>query len=131
MGAVGSRTAMLLMREAHYGTRRFDDFVERIGVAPATAATHLRSLTDAGLLERQSYQEPGERTRDGYALTQAGADLMPALVAFFEWGVRYADGNDQLEFAHAGCGRPVAVRVECADGHEVGSEDIEISVRPR
>ena len=48
MAVVGSRPAMLLMREAHYGTRRFDDFVTRVGVAPATASTHLKALADAG-----------------------------------------------------------------------------------
>lgn len=126
MGVVGSRPAMLLMREAYYGTRRFDDFVERIGVAPATAASHLRALTDAGLLERQPYREPGERARDGYALTEAGQDLMPALIALFEWGVRHAGGSYELEYAHADCGSRVEVHVACAEGHEVGSEDIEV-----
>src|SRR5581483_4074411 len=66
MGLVGSRSAMLIMREAFYGTRRFDDFVQRVGMAPATASTHLRALTEAGLLQRQPYREPGGRTRDEY-----------------------------------------------------------------
>jgi DNA-binding HxlR family transcriptional regulator len=131
MGVVGSRPAMLLMREAYYGTHRFDDFVERIGVAPATAAGHLRALTDAGLLRRQPYQEPGERARDGYALTDAGQDLMPVLIALFAWGVRHADGSDELEYAHTDCGSRVEVRVACASGHEVESEEIEVRVRPR
>lgn len=126
MAVVGSRPAMLLMREAYYGTQRFDDFVERVGVAPATAATHLRALTDAGLLERQTYREPGSRARDGYALTAAGLDLMPVVIGLFEWGIRHAGGSDQLEYAHADCGSPVSVRVECAKGHPVESDDIEV-----
>src|SRR5689334_22697045 len=131
MGVVGSRPAMLLMREAYYGTHRFDDFVERVGIAPATAATHLRALTDAGLLEPSTYQDPGERARQGYALTAAGADLMPVVIGLFEWGVRYADGNDQLEYAHAGCGASVHVEVRCADGHAVGIDDIVVRRQPR
>jgi len=126
MGVVGSRPAMLVMREAYYGTSKFDDFVERIGVAPATAATHLRTLTEAGLLERRPYQEPGARARDGYALTEAGLELMPVLIALFEWGVRHTDGSGELEYAHAGCGSRVEVHVQCAEGHHVGSEDIEV-----
>src|SRR5579862_6252235 len=79
MTVVGSRSAMLIMREAFYGTSRFDDFVQRVEMAPATASTHLRTLTEAGLLERQPYREPGGRTRDEYALTPAGVDLMPVV----------------------------------------------------
>ena len=59
MAVVGSKPAMLIMREAHYGTRRFDDFVTRIGLAPATASSHLRALTEAGLVERRPYREEG------------------------------------------------------------------------
>lgn len=129
MGVVGSRPAMLLMREAHYGTRRFDDFVARVGIAPATAATHLRTLTDAGLLERRPYREEGSRPREEYQLTPAGADLVPVLISLFSWGARHAAGNDELEFAHRGCGQPVEVRVECAAGHVLDGEDVEVRVR--
>jgi DNA-binding HxlR family transcriptional regulator len=131
MAVVGSRPAMLVKREAHYGTRRFDDFVERVGVAPATAATHLRALTEAGLLERRPYQEAGVRTRDEYALTPAGTDLMPIVIGLFDWGVRHAHAADQLQYSHASCGKPVTVHVECAAGHAVGPEEVEVRLRRR
>jgi len=126
MGVVGSRPAMLIMREAHYGTRRFDDFVSRVGLAPATAATHLRALTKAGLIERRPYREEGVRTRDEYVLTQAGIDLMPIIIGLFEWGAKHAGGTDQLEFAHTGCGEPVELRVSCTAGHDIDADEIEV-----
>lgn len=126
MGVVGSRPAMLIMREAHYGTRRFDDFVARVGLAPATAATHLRALTDAGLVARQPYRDSKARTRDEYVLTQAGVDLLPVVIGLFEWGARHGGGADRLEFAHTGCGEPVSVRVTCAEGHEVDEDEVEL-----
>ena len=125
MGLVGSRSAMLIMREAFYGTSRFDDFVQRVEMAPATASTHLRALTDAGLLERRPYREPGGRTRDEYALTPAGADLMPVVFGLFEWGRRHTDARPLIEFAHAGCGHPVAVQVRCTAGHDVRPDELE------
>jgi DNA-binding HxlR family transcriptional regulator len=125
MGLVGSRSAMLIMREAFYGTSRFDDFVNRVEMAPATASTHLRTLTQAGLLQRRPYREPGGRTRDEYALTEAGADLMPVIFGLFEWGRRHTDVQPLVEFAHAGCGSPIEVHVRCAAGHEVGPDEIE------
>jgi DNA-binding HxlR family transcriptional regulator len=125
MGLVGSRSAMLIMREAFYGTSRFDDFVQRVEMAPATASTHLHALTDAGLLKRQPYREPGGRTRDEYALTPAGADLMPVVLGLFEWGRRHTDVRPLVDFAHVGCGHPVGVRVQCTAGHEVAPDEVE------
>jgi DNA-binding HxlR family transcriptional regulator len=125
MGLVGSRPAMLIMREAFYGTSRFDDFVQRVDMAPATASTHLRALTEAGLLGRRPYREPGGRTRDEYELTTAGADLMPVIFGLFEWGRRHTEVQPLVDFAHAGCGHPVEVRVRCTAGHELAPEDIE------
>ncbi|HEY0937160.1 MAG TPA: helix-turn-helix domain-containing protein [Trebonia sp.] len=124
MGLVGSRSAMLIMREASYGTSRFDDFVRLVEIAPATASAHLRALTQAGLLRRQPYQEPGGRTRDEYALTPAGEDLMPVLFGLFEWGRKHTGIHPLVEFSHAGCGAPVEVQVRCAAGHAVGPDEI-------
>jgi DNA-binding HxlR family transcriptional regulator len=125
MGLVGSRSAMLIMREAFFGTSRFDDFVQRVDMAPATASTHLRALTEAGLLRRQPYREPGGRTRDEYALTPAGADLMPVVLSLFEWGRRHTDVQPLVDFAHAGCDHPVEIRVQCTAGHEVSPDELE------
>jgi DNA-binding HxlR family transcriptional regulator len=124
MGLVGSRSAMLIMREAFYGTSRFDDFVRLVKMAPATASTHLRALTDAGLLTRRPYREPGGRTRDEYTLTQAGADLMPVVLGLFQWGRRHAGVQPQVAFSHADCGQPIEVHVQCAAGHAVGPDEI-------
>lgn len=129
MAVVGSRPAMLLMREAHYGTRRFDDFVTRVGVAPATASTHLKALADAGLLERRPYQADGARTRDEYVLTPAGTDLVPVVMGLFAWGAKHTDGSDQLELAHAGCGQPAGLRVVCAAGHQLEDDQVEVRLR--
>jgi DNA-binding HxlR family transcriptional regulator len=125
LDVVSTRSSMLIMREAFYGTSRFDDFVDRVEMAPATASTHLRTLTQAGLLQRRPYREPGGRTRDEYALTEAGADLVPVILSLFEWGRRHTDVQPLIEFAHAGCGSPIEVHVRCAAGHEVGPDEIE------
>lgn len=128
MGVIGSRPAMLVMREAHYGTTRFDDFVERIGAASATTASHLRALTENGLLQRRPYQEAGQRIRDEYVLTEAGLDLMPVIVGLFNWGLRHTDATADLEFSHADCGQPLDLRLECSAGHPLAAGDIELRV---
>src|SRR5579871_5892490 len=82
---VSARSAFLIMREAFYGTTRFDDFAERVGVTDAVAAARLRELVDDGLLAREPYREPGQRTRHEYRLTEKGADLFPVLVGLLQW----------------------------------------------
>ena len=75
LDVVSTRSAFLILREAFYGTTRFDDFAERVGISEPVTAARLRELVDEGLLEREDYREPGQRTRQRYRLTEKGADL--------------------------------------------------------
>lgn len=119
LGIVGSRNALLILREAFLGTRRFDDFVRRIGVAPATASVHLRSLVNAGMLRRDPYQEPGSRPRQEYRLTPAGLDFLPVVVALFQWGGAHVGAESGLELWHTDCGAEIRSALQCGAGHEV------------
>ncbi|MDT4914003.1 MAG: hypothetical protein QOC66_3131 [Pseudonocardiales bacterium] len=133
LSVVSTRSAMLILREAYYGTRRFDDFVERVGVTEAVAAARLRELTAAGILRREPYQEPGRRTRHEYRLTEMGLDLFPALLALAQWGDKYLTGEagPPLAWRHADCDEPVSVTVTCAAGHDVPISELAVSPRRR
>ncbi|MCV7300009.1 helix-turn-helix transcriptional regulator [Mycobacterium barrassiae] len=124
MGLLGTKSAMLLMREAYYGTTRFDDFWRRIGVTKAAAAARLSELVEAGLLERRPYQEPGQRSRDEYVLTEAGIDFMPVVFAMFEWGRRHLSDHMPLRLAHADCGAQAGVEIRCEKGHRVPADEL-------
>src|SRR5436305_15292055 len=86
---LSTRSAFLILREAFYGTTRFDDFAQRVGISEPATAARLRELVESGLLEREDYREHGQRTRQRYRLTEKGADLFPALVALMRWGDRW------------------------------------------
>jgi len=125
-----TRSAFLLLREAFYGTTRFDDFAVRAGLSEPVTAERLRELVDHGLLEREDYREPGQRTRRRYRLTDKGADLFPALAALMQWGDRWlAEGGAPVELRHHGCGEPVAVELRCADGHAVTPGELDLARR--
>jgi len=129
---VSTRSALLIMREAFYGTTRFDDFVERVGLSEPATAARLRELVDEGLLQREDYREPGQRTRQQYRLTAKGADLFPVLVALMQWGDRWLDDRGgPVEFLHRGCGEKVGVSVRCAAGHQVDTGEIDLARRRR
>ncbi|MFK0151593.1 winged helix-turn-helix transcriptional regulator [Streptomyces sp. NPDC090493] len=117
----GTRTALLIMREAFLGTRRFDDFARRVGIGEPAASARLKELTAAGLLERVPYQEPGQRTRHAYQLTEKGRDFLPVLTALRQWGDTWAtdEQGPPLVVRHKDCGAPVHAVLRCDDGHDV------------
>jgi len=127
---VGTRSAYLLMREAFYGTTRFDDFAERVGISEPVAAARLKDLVEAGLLERQPYQEAGQRTRLEYRLTEMGADLFPALVALSEWGDRWLTPAG-VEMQHHDCVARVRTELRCESGHPLTLGEVDLVARPR
>ena len=128
MALLGTKSAMLIMREAYYGTTRFDDFWRRVGVTKAAASARLNELVDAGLLQRRAYKEPGQRSRDEYVLTNTGLDFMPVIWAMFEWGRRHLPYNASLQLAHKGCGAEASVEIRCADGHRVPADDLVVRI---
>lgn len=122
---VGQRSAMLIMREAYYGTTRFDDFARRVGITKAATSARLSELVDAGLLTKRPYREPGQRARDEYVLTDAGTDFMPIVWAMFEWGRKHLPATaPRLALTHDGCGADATVSIRCADGHDVPPEEL-------
>ncbi|GAB4995617.1 helix-turn-helix transcriptional regulator [Mycobacterium avium subsp. hominissuis] len=124
MAVVGTKSAMLIMREAYYGTTRFDDFARRVGITKAATSARLAELVELGLLKRRPYREPGQRSREEYVLTQAGIDFMPVVWAMFEWGRRHLPGRHRLQLTHLGCGAEVSVEIRCAEGHFVPPDEL-------
>lgn len=124
MAVVGTKSAMLIMREAYYGTTRFDDFARRVGITKAATSARLSELVELGLLRRRPYRDPGQRSRDEYVLTDAGIDFMPVVWAMFEWGRRHLPGNNRLRLTHLGCGAEASVEIRCAQGHPVPPDEL-------
>jgi DNA-binding HxlR family transcriptional regulator len=130
LDVVRNRSAFLVLREAFYGATRFDEFVARTELSEPVAAARLRELTDAGLLEREPYREPGQRTRHAYRLTEKGADLLPAVVALMQWGDKWVlPGGARVEIRHEGCGAPVTAELRCSHDHAVGRDALELARR--
>ena len=128
MEVVGTKSAMLIMREAYYGTTRFDDFARRVGITKAATSARLTELVDLGLLARRPYREPGQRSRDEYVLTDAGIDFMPVIWAMFEWGRHHLPGRNRLRLIHQGCGAEASVEIRCAEGHLVSPDELGMRV---
>jgi DNA-binding HxlR family transcriptional regulator len=84
LGKVGEWWSILILREAFYGLRRFDEFEKSLNIAPTMLTRRLADLVDGGLLERRQYCARPPRYE--YLLTRSGRAFKPVLLAFIAWG---------------------------------------------
>ncbi|GAC1419507.1 MAG: helix-turn-helix domain-containing protein [Actinomycetota bacterium] len=115
---IGERWTMLVIREAFFGIRRFDDIQRNIGLARNILAARLRTLVDAGIMQRSKYQDRPARYE--YRLTQKGIDLYPALLALLQWGDKYTAGNKgpSVVLKHKSCSKHSAPYLVCSECEE-------------
>ncbi|MEM6371120.1 MAG: helix-turn-helix domain-containing protein [Myxococcota bacterium] len=84
---LGDWWAPLIIREALYGTRRFDAFQRWLGIGRNILTKRLSQLVEQGVLERVRYQEKPERFE--YRLTEKGNDAAQVLIAMMPFGERW------------------------------------------
>jgi DNA-binding HxlR family transcriptional regulator len=87
---IGERWTLLILRDLILnGPRRFQDFQKRLsGISPNTLSARLKTLEDAGVIERRFYDQHPPRAE--YVLTESGEALRPVLRALREWGETHA-----------------------------------------
>jgi DNA-binding HxlR family transcriptional regulator len=122
---IGTRSTMLVLREALYGTTRFDDFVRRTHGTDAIVAARLKLLTEFGILVKEPYREPGERTRFEYRLSEAGRDLLPIVFGLMQWGNAHLqpDGGP-FRLSDRATGEPVTITASTPSGKVVDLDDL-------
>ncbi|MFZ6049782.1 winged helix-turn-helix transcriptional regulator [Pseudomonas sp. CR3202] len=86
---IGDSWNVLILREAYYGAKRFDDFAQALGIPTNTLARRLKELVAGGILERHPYSE--KPTRYEYLLTSRARDLRPLMLVLLQWGNRYGN----------------------------------------
>lgn len=107
---VGERWTFLVLREALADTTRYGEFRANLGIASDVLVTRLATLVEAGIMERRTYQDPGQRKRDAYHLTDSGRQLALVLGALQQWGDEHtnATADSPVAFRTAE-GRPASV----------------------
>ncbi len=102
----------LILREAFFGVRRFDDFQRNLAISRSVLARRLKSLVSSGIMERRRYQERPERFE--YRLTESGLELYPVFLAMKEWGDRWlGDDGQRVVLHHEKCGHLTHPRMTC------------------
>jgi DNA-binding HxlR family transcriptional regulator len=122
----GDRWSGLIIRECFFGTKRFDDFEQRLGIAPNILSNRLRRLVDAGFLQRVQYQD--WPARHEYQLTEQGRDFYHMPMALMAWGRRWlGQSGADATLTHVPCGQPAEPILGCLTCTEpIGKEHIVI-----
>ncbi|MDC0768534.1 winged helix-turn-helix transcriptional regulator [Streptomyces sp. HD] len=85
---------VLVLREVARGHVRFDALAAELGLSRKVLTERLGRLVASGVLRRSLYQR--RPVRYEYLLTDAGAALLPLLVAMQDWGDRWVLGDGSL-----------------------------------
>jgi DNA-binding HxlR family transcriptional regulator len=121
---IGDWWSPLIIRDLFLNITRFDELVEDLGISRNLLTRRLKSLVTNGIIERVAYQQ--RPVRYVYRLTEAGRDLVPAILALTAWGDRWArprEGSPIL-FVHKSCGHLFEPKVTCSACAEVISAEI-------
>lgn len=131
LSVVGERWSILLVREALQGSTRFSDFRTRLGIAPDVLSARLASLVDAGVFETVEYQDPGDRRRQRYELTEAGRELSVILAALAQWGVEHVktEKSSNYRFVESATRQPVGACLRRRDGTIVAPADVVMTLK--
>lgn len=84
----------LVLRECFYGRRRFDEFVESLGIPRPVLTQRLNRLVEEGVLAKVPYEERPPRYE--YRLTDKGRAAWDVLAAMWRWGMDWQWSEDDL-----------------------------------
>ena len=110
---IGEWWTLLIVRDSFLGVRRFEDFVDRLGISRNVLTNRLDKLVDNGILERRTYDEG--RGRHDYVLTDKGRALWPVLTTLRQWGDEWlvGEGNEPVLLEHKACGHDTTAMLTC------------------
>lgn len=129
---IGDAWTILILREAFFGSRRFEDFQSHLGIARNILTNRLNKLCDSELLERKPIKEGAKRNE--YRLTPKGRDLYPTLIALAQWGDRWMhkdQGGVPVKFVERETGKEITeVAILSHDGRVLDARDLAIVPGP-
>jgi DNA-binding HxlR family transcriptional regulator len=118
--------SFLVLREAFFGTRRFEGFQSVLRLPRNTLVQRLNTLTELGLLQKSSYSAVS--TRFEYRFTDKGLDLFPVMLAMLKFGDTWLHGDKEppLQLVHDVCGKQFSPIVTCsACGEPLDVHDVQ------
>ncbi|MBP2447619.1 winged helix-turn-helix transcriptional regulator [Rhizobium leguminosarum] len=121
----GDPWSILILRDAHLGFTRFQEFRKSLRIAPTVLTRRLTALHKDGLLEKRLYSE--RPPREEYVLTDAGRDFVPVLMILGAWAHRNC-GSNLARYVDAETSTKIEpVAVDAVTGARLGSRPIRMA----
>ena len=123
LNEVGDWWSLLIVLHAMYGTRRFVDFQQELGIAKNILCDRLARLVDNEVLRKVDVGEHGKRYE--YRLTDKGRDLFTVVTALRQWSERWNGAQDSMKLVDRQTGEPLApVTVQNQQGQPLTVRDV-------
>lgn len=121
---LGDGWSLMIIREAFLGSRRFNDFERRLGIARNILTDRLRKLVEAGLLKRKASE--ADRRVVEYKLTRSGRALFPVLIALSQWVEEHlGDPSHAVRYVERDTGEEIQrMSVRSADGRTLDASQL-------
>jgi DNA-binding HxlR family transcriptional regulator len=132
LDVIGDWWSLLIVREALYGKRRFNEFQKTLGLAKNILTTRLRKLVECGVMT--TVPAPDNGAYNEYVLTEKGEKLYIVMIALQQWGAEFCFGEDEhpitmVDSVHEA---PLpAIQLRAQDDRVLGPRDIRAVDKPR
>ncbi|WP_281982480.1 winged helix-turn-helix transcriptional regulator [Thalassorhabdomicrobium marinisediminis] len=113
LGILGDTWTILILRAAFYGTHRFSDWQNDLGIPKAVLSSRLERLVENRILYKRPIQNGGRRME--YLLDEAGLELWEPLAAMVGWSHQWyrPEGPQDAKFRHRTCGCDCDLILSC------------------
>ncbi len=131
LSVVGERWTLLILRDAFFGSRRFDQFQRNLGITRHRLSERLGKLVEQGVLVKVPYND--RPIRYEYRLSRKGLALYPVLMSLTRWGDEWMDAGAgaPLEYVHLACGKTTTPLLACSEcGEALRPEEVKVHVGP-
>ncbi len=128
---IGDRWTFLILGEAFFGIKSYDQFRINLGIATNILSDRLKILVENNIMVRK--KNPDDARRFIYELTEKGIDIYPISLSIMNWGDKWLTGDNEppLTLTHKNCGeklKPVMCCSNCKE--EIHAREVIFGDRP-
>ncbi|KAA8733270.1 helix-turn-helix transcriptional regulator [Acinetobacter qingfengensis] len=126
---LNDKWTILLLREAFYGTTKFNDFIKHTGISKQILSNRLKHLVQSNIFQLSIYKEHGTRERYEYLLTAKGKSLNIVLLAMLESGANFLlENQPAVQIFHQSQNTLLTLKIVDDKNHIVHLDDIELRI---
>jgi DNA-binding HxlR family transcriptional regulator len=127
---IGDTLSLIILRNAFEGMSKFQDFRLTLKIHGTSLSLRLNRFVEQGIMLRQTYTNPGCRTRLEYILTDSGRDLRLPVLAMIQWASLWSNNpkSKKIALVNKEDSLPVYIRFIDNNNREINIDKITYSL---